>query len=93
MPGVRPLRLAALVLALSPGIAASQPEGLARLLRRIAEVHGGTARQLTSGEGEELFPRFSPDGRTIAFTSYLLLEELRKNPRKPVTVPPAPGHR
>jgi len=82
---VRPPRLAALILALSPALATSQPEGPARLLRQptisgdqvafvyagdiwIADVHGGTARQLTSGEGEELFPRFSPDGRTIAFT-------------------------
>jgi tricorn protease len=29
---------------------------------------GGTARRLTSGEGLELFPRFSPDGKWIAFT-------------------------
>jgi tricorn protease len=29
---------------------------------------GGAARRLTSGEGLELFPRFSPDGRWIAFT-------------------------
>jgi len=29
---------------------------------------GGTARRLTSGAGLELFPRFSPDGRWIAFT-------------------------
>ncbi|HTP50822.1 MAG TPA: S41 family peptidase [Anaeromyxobacteraceae bacterium] len=29
---------------------------------------GGAARRLTSGEGLELFPRFSPDGRYIAFT-------------------------
>jgi len=29
---------------------------------------GGTARRLTSGAGLELFPRFSPDGKWIAFT-------------------------
>jgi tricorn protease len=29
---------------------------------------GGVARRLTSGEGLELFPRFSPDGKWIAFT-------------------------
>jgi tricorn protease len=34
----------------------------------VVPVAGGFARQLTSGDGEELFPRFSPDGRTIAFT-------------------------
>ena len=30
---------------------------------------GGDARRLTSFEGYELFPRFSPDGTTIAFTA------------------------
>ena len=29
---------------------------------------GGTATRLTSHEGQESFPKFSPDGRTIAFT-------------------------
>ena len=29
---------------------------------------GGTAQRLTSSEGLEQFPKFSPDGRTIAFT-------------------------
>ncbi|HET6438525.1 MAG TPA: S41 family peptidase [Anaeromyxobacter sp.] len=29
---------------------------------------GGPARRLTSGDGLELFPRFSPDGKWIAFT-------------------------
>lgn len=31
-------------------------------------VSGGEARRLTSHVGYEMFPRFSPDGRTIAFT-------------------------
>src|SRR6185369_16504335 len=34
----------------------------------VVEATGGTARRLTSGPGEELFPKFSPDGRWIAFT-------------------------
>ena len=34
----------------------------------IVDIGGGTARQLTSHEGQELFPRFSPDGQSIAFT-------------------------
>lgn len=29
---------------------------------------GGTARKLTNNEGLEIFPKFSPDGKTIAFT-------------------------
>ncbi len=32
------------------------------------DATGGTARRLTSHEGMELFPRFSPDGRSIAFS-------------------------
>ncbi len=31
-------------------------------------AHGGVARKLTSDVGYEMFPRFSPDGRWIAFT-------------------------
>jgi tricorn protease len=31
---------------------------------------GGTARRLTTGEGLEMFPRFSNDGRWIAFTGH-----------------------
>lgn len=34
----------------------------------LAGAQGGGARRLTSGEGQELFPKFSPDGRWIAFT-------------------------
>ena len=29
---------------------------------------GGPARRLTSGEGDELAPKFSPDCKSIAFT-------------------------
>ena len=32
------------------------------------QVEGGVARRLTSDVGYEMFPRFSPDGRWIAFT-------------------------
>jgi len=31
-------------------------------------AEGGTARRLTSGDGLELFPKLSPDGRWVAFT-------------------------
>jgi tricorn protease len=34
----------------------------------LADAAGGTARRLTSDRGEELFPKFSPDGRQVAFT-------------------------
>lgn len=34
----------------------------------ITDVQGGLARKLTSDIGYEMFPRFSPDGRYIAFT-------------------------
>jgi tricorn protease len=34
----------------------------------LASAKGGDARRLTSDEGMEYFPKFSPDGRWIAFT-------------------------
>src|SRR6185503_16535977 len=34
----------------------------------LAPASGGDARRLTSGEGMEYFPKFSPDGKWIAFT-------------------------
>src|SRR4051812_1603208 len=34
----------------------------------LVDAGGGVARRLTSGEGEELAPKFSPDCRSIAFT-------------------------
>ncbi len=35
----------------------------------IAPKSGGTAFRLTSSTGEEAFPRFSPDGKTLAFSA------------------------
>jgi tricorn protease len=37
----------------------------------LADAKGGPARRLTSDPGQELFPKFSPDGRWIAFTGQL----------------------
>ncbi|MEO8034528.1 MAG: S41 family peptidase [Acidobacteriota bacterium] len=34
----------------------------------IVDTRGGDARRLTSDDGVEYFPKFSPDGRSIAFT-------------------------
>ncbi|MBO0912304.1 MAG: PD40 domain-containing protein, partial [Acidobacteria bacterium] len=34
----------------------------------LVSTSGGAARRITSGEGRELFPKFSPDGKWIAFT-------------------------
>lgn len=35
----------------------------------VAPIAGGLARRITSSEGREWTPRFSPDGRTIAFSA------------------------
>jgi len=37
----------------------------------IVPIAGGDAHRLTSDPGEEMFPRFSPDGRWIAFTGQM----------------------
>jgi len=34
----------------------------------LAPANGGTAWRLTTAPGQELFPHFSPDGKTVAFT-------------------------
>ncbi len=34
----------------------------------LASTSGGAARRITSSEGRELFPKFSPDGKWLAFT-------------------------
>ncbi len=41
--------------------------GYAGNLHAVAEA-GGVARRLTSHDGYEMFPRFSPDGQSLAFT-------------------------
>ena len=35
----------------------------------LVPIEGGTAYQITNSPGEESYPRFSPDGQTIAFTA------------------------
>src|SRR5690606_7180337 len=35
----------------------------------IVSAAGGTAQRLTTHEGEELYPKFSPDGNWIAFSA------------------------
>jgi tricorn protease len=35
----------------------------------VAPITGGQAQRLTTSEGLERFPRFSPDGKTLAFTA------------------------
>src|SRR5215471_12474420 len=34
----------------------------------VASTKGGPARRLTAHPGDELYPKFSPDGKWIAFT-------------------------
>jgi tricorn protease len=34
----------------------------------VSSTHGGVARRLTAHPGDELYPKFSPDGKWIAFT-------------------------
>ena len=34
----------------------------------LAKSSGGTAWRLTTAPGQELFPKFSPDGKMVAFT-------------------------
>src|SRR5207247_10798875 len=36
----------------------------------IASTSGGQARRLTAHPGDELVPKFSPDGKRIAFTGH-----------------------
>ena len=60
-------------------------------------VWGGDAIRLTSHPGLELFPKFSPDGRTIAFTGQIDGEEqvytmsVRGGPPTQLTYYPAKG--
>ncbi len=35
----------------------------------VVSINGGIARKITSSEGFEIYPRFSPDGRNIAFNA------------------------
>ena len=35
----------------------------------VVSINGGLARKITSSEGFEIYPRFSPDGRNIAFNA------------------------
>jgi len=82
MPSARKIRLLLLILALPVATAAVAETKLLRFPDvhddRVvfsyggdlwtAPVSGGTARRLTSHPGLELFAKFSPDGRWIAFT-------------------------
>ncbi len=63
-------------------------------------IAGGTARRLTSHEGYEAFPRFSPDGRSIAFTGeydgnreVYLMPSGRRRPEAPDVHALAPARR
>ena len=39
----------------------------------VVATKGGTARQLTTNPARDAEPRFSPDGKAIAFVSYRLV--------------------
>src|SRR5258708_19450848 len=60
-------------------------------------TRGGTATRLTSNPGLELFGKFSPDGRFIAFTAQYGGDEQvyvipsGGGPPRPLTFYPAPG--
>src|SRR6266550_2819576 len=49
-----------------PGLSA-QNRGITRIW--LADVASGAVRQLTAGPGSDRQPRWSPDGRTVAFVS------------------------
>ncbi len=83
MTKLSPYILAAGLLVLGPPVASSRETRLLRYPDihgdkivfchggdlHIASSDGGSARRLTSLPGEELLPKFSPDGRRIAFTA------------------------
>jgi len=59
---------------------------------------GGTARKLTSTKAFEMFPRFSPDGKWLAFTGQvrrqhrgLLMPAEGGTPNASLTPPPSPA--
>lgn len=46
---------------------ANRAEGTYKL--RLHDLSDGSERRITSGEGEDLYPRFSPDGTQVLFSS------------------------
>ncbi len=82
MPNLRALRIAILILAGTTIVTAQQETRLLRFPATngsqvvftyagdlyTVPASGGVARKLTSDVGYEMFARFSPDGKTIAFT-------------------------
>src|SRR5690606_30164885 len=82
MASIRTALVLALAASAAPALAQS-PSKLLRLPdvhgNRIAFVHGGdihvvaasggTAQRLTTHPGQELYPKFSPDGQWIAFSA------------------------